>query len=331
MIPPLQPKRPDSLPLLWIVIPCYNEEQVLPITAPLFLKQLNNEIKACHISDGSLICFINDGSTDKTWNTIKTLCASDSHFQGIALSRNRGHQNALLAGLMEARNKCDICISIDCDGQDNIEAMSSMIQSYLNGYDVVYGVRSQRKTDTTFKRLTAESFYALLKKMGAEVVFNHADYRLLSNKALNGLSEFGEVNLFLRGLVPLVGFPSSTVEYERSERMAGKSHYPLKKMLSLAFDGITSLSVKPIRFITGLGIIFSLIGFGGVIWAIITALLGQGVSGWASTICLICGFGGLQLLALGIIGEYIGKIYLETKKRPRYIISEKTWETETNT
>ena len=232
---------------------------------------------------------------------------------------------------MEARNKCDICISIDCDGQDNIEAMSSMIQSYLNGYDVVYGVRSQRKTDTTFKRLTAESFYALLKKMGAEVVFNHADYRLLSNKALNGLSEFGEVNLFLRGLVPLVGFPSSTVEYERSERMAGKSHYPLKKMLSLAFDGITSLSVKPIRSITGLGIIFSLIGFGGVIWAIITALLGQGVSGWASTICLICGFGGLQLLALGIIGEYIGKIYLETKKRPRYIISEKTWETETNT
>lgn len=270
--------------------------------------------------------FVNDGSKDKTWSIICDLAKSDKHYIGISQSRNRGHQNAVLAGLMEAKDKCDITISIDCDGQDDINAMDAMVDAYVNdGCEVVYGVRSKRDTDTFFKRFTAESFYKLLNAMGAEVVYNHADYRLMSARVLHEFANFKEVNLFLRGMVPLVGFPSEVVTYERHERLAGESHYPLSKMLALAFDGITSLSNKPIRIITGAGIVVSLISFIGVIWAIIDAILGSVVAGWASTICIVCFVGGVQLVCLGVIGEYIGKIYMETKARPRYIISERTW------
>ena len=270
--------------------------------------------------------FVNDGSRDKTWQIITDLAGQDKHFLGISQSRNRGHQNAVLAGLMEAKDRCDITISIDCDGQDDINAMDAMVDAYLDGCEVVYGVRSKRDTDTFFKRFTAESFYRLMNWMGAEVVFNHADYRLISSRVLREFANFKEVNIFLRGMIPLVGFKSTSVCYERHERLAGESHYPLKKMLALAFDGITSLSVKPIRMVTGLGAFFAIVSFIGVIWAIVMALLGSTVSGWASTICIVCFMGGVQLLCLGVIGEYIGKIYLETKARPRYIISERTWE-----
>lgn len=316
------------LPVLWLVVPCFNEEAVLPLTAPLFLQEIHRNIESGKIDDSSKICFVNDGSKDSTWGIIKGLSQSDPHYIGISLSRNKGHQNALLAGLMEARGACDMTISIDCDGQDDIAAISKMIDEYLAGNEVVYGVRSNRKTDTLMKRTTAEGFYKVLNKMGAEVVFNHADYRLLGSKALDGLSEFGEVNVYLRGLIPMVGFPSSTVEYEREERVAGKSNYPFSKMLGLAIDGVTSLSVKPIRFIAGLGMLFSLVGLIGIIWALATTFANHAIPGWASMICLICLFGGLQLLALGIIGEYVGKIYLETKHRPRYLISERTFEHE---
>lgn len=313
-------------PILRMVVPCYNEESILPITAPLFRAELKRNIDDQRISPKSTICFVDDGSSDGTWKIIQELAASDASYEGMALSRNQGHQNALMAGLMEAKDRCDICISLDCDGQDDISAVSRMIDEYLNGADVVYGVRSRRESDTLFKRLSAEGFYAFLDKMGVEVVFNHSDYRLMSARALQGLSQFGEANLYLRGLVPLVGYPSATVEYERSARVAGSSHYSLGKMLSLALDGVTSLSVKPIRIVSGVGLLFCLIGFVGILWAVITALTGNSVSGWASTICLVCMFGGLQLLALGVIGEYVGKIYLEVKNRPRYIVAQKTWE-----
>ena len=321
-MPPM--KRPT--PKLILVIPCYNEAAVLPLTAPLFLNKLTELIDKEKITCQSTICFVNDGSTDETWDIIANLAKQNTHFEGIALSRNRGHQNALLAGLMEARERCDITISIDCDGQDDINAIERMVDEYAAGADVVYGVRKRRDSDSAFKRITAESFYKLLGAMGAETVFNHADYRLLSKAALDGLAEFSEVNLYLRGLVPLVGFDSAVVEYDRTERMAGTSKYPLRRMLSLALDGVTSLSTKPIRIISGIGIIFGIIGLIGIIWAIVTALTGAAVSGWASMICVICLLGGLQLLALGIIGEYIGKIYLETKARPRYLIKKRTWE-----
>ena len=270
--------------------------------------------------------FVNDGSSDETWPIITKLAKEDPHYIGISQSRNRGHQNAVLAGLMEAKDICDITISIDCDGQDDIDAMDAMVDAYLGGAEVVYGVRSKRDTDTFFKRFTAESFYKLLNKMGAEVVYNHADYRLISSRVLNSFADFHEVNIFLRGLVPLVGYPSTSVYYERHERIAGKSHYPLSKMLHLAFDGITSLSVKPISIIIGFGFIVSILGFVGIIWAIIMAIIGSTVAGWASEVCIICFLGGIQLLSLGVIGEYFGKIYLESKHRPRYIISERTWE-----
>ena len=313
-------------PILYIVIPCYNEQEVLPITSKLFLKKITDLVAAGKISDDSRVLFVNDGSKDKTWSIICDLAKSDNHYIGISQSRNRGHQNAVLAGLMEAKDKCDITISIDCDGQDDINAMDAMVDAYVNdGCEVVYGVRSKRETDTWFKRTTAEGFYKVMKALGADVVFNHADYRLLSKRALEGLAEFREVNLFLRGLVPLVGYRCSSVYYERAERIAGESHYPLKKMLAFAFDGITSLSVKPIRLITGAGIVVSLISFIGVIWAIVQAAMGSVVAGWASTICIVCFVGGVQLVCLGVIGEYIGKIYMETKARPRYIISERTW------
>ena len=312
-------------PILYIVIPCYNEQEVLPITAPMFLQKLTDLTAAGKISPDSRVLFVNDGSKDRTWEIICDLAARDPHYVGICQSRNRGHQNAVLAGLMEAKSRCDITISIDCDGQDDINAMDAMVDAFRDGCDVVYGVRSKRETDTFFKRFTAESFYKILNAMGAEVVFNHADYRLMSARVLEEFARFREVNLFLRGMVPLVGFKSTCVTYERHERIAGESHYPLRKMLALAFDGITSLSNKPIRLITGAGIVVSLISFIGVIWAIVQAALGSVVAGWASTICIVCFVGGVQLICLGVIGEYIGKIYMETKARPRYIISERTW------
>lgn len=316
----------ENKPKLCIVIPCYNEEEVLPITAPMFLDKINELIGLGLISEESKILFVNDGSKDKTWEIIEKLSNTDNKFIGISQSRNRGHQSAVLAGLMEAKDEFDITISIDCDGQDDINAMNEMVTKYLEGYEVVYGVRSKRDTDTFFKRFTAESFYKLLKWMGAEVVFNHADYRLISSKVLNEFAKYKEVNVFLRGLIPLVGFKSTTVEYKREERIAGESHYPLKKMLALAFDGITSLSVKPIRMITSVGMIISILSLIIICWAIITHLFGNSIAGWASIIAMISFFGGLQMICIGIIGEYIGKIYLETKARPRYIISERTYD-----
>ena len=311
-------------PILYIVIPCYNEQEVLPITAPMFLQKINDLATAGKISPESRVLFVNDGSKDRTWEIICDLAARDPHYAGICQSRNRGHQNAVLAGLMEAKSRCDITISIDCDGQDDINAMDAMVDAYRDGCDVVYGVRSKRETDTFFKRFTAESFYKILNAMGAEVVFNHADYRLMSARVLEEFARFREVNLFLRGMVPLVGFKSTCVTYERHERMAGESHYPLSKMLALAFDGITSLSIKPIRFITGFGVFVALVSFIGVLWAVIEAALGLTVSGWASMTSIICFVSGVQLICLGVIGEYIGKIYLESKHRPRYIISDST-------
>lgn len=313
-------------PVLWIVIPCYNEEAVLPITAPMFLKELSHLISVNKVSPNSKILFVNDGSKDNTWDIIKKLSETDEHYIGIAQSRNRGHQNAVLAGLMEAKDNCDIAISIDCDGQDDISAMDKMVDAYHEGCEIVYGVRSDRESDTWFKRTTAEGYYKFLNHMGVEVVYNHADYRLTSSRVLQHFADFHEVNLFLRGMFPLVGFKSTSVYYSRHERMAGKSHYPLKKMLALAFDGITSLSVKPITMIAQLGAIVSILGFIGIVWAIVLAVQGNTVSGWASIVCIVCFLGGIQLLSLGIIGEYVGKTYMESKRRPRYIISDRTWE-----
>ena len=313
-------------PILYIVIPCYNEEAVLPVTAPLFLEKLRQMTESRKIAPESRVLFVDDGSRDATWDIIRALARQDEHVLGISQSRNRGHQNAVLAGLMEAKSCCDITISIDCDGQDDPDAMERMVDAYLEGSDVVYGVRASRETDSWFKRTTAQGFYKLMGALGAEVVYNHADYRLLSRRVLEALEGYHEVNLFLRGLIPLVGFRSATVEYDRRERLAGESHYPLGKMLSLAMNGITSLSVKPLRMITGFGVIVALVSFIGVIWAIVSALLGRTVAGWASTTCIVCFVSGVQLISLGIIGEYLGKIYLETKARPRYIIRERTWE-----
>ena len=311
-------------PRLFIVIPCYNEEAVLPITAPLFRDKLLFLSAQGKISPDSRVLFVNDGSKDNTWNLICQLAKEDEHYMGICLSRNRGHQNALLAGLMEAKDKCDITISIDCDGQDDINAMDAMVDEYLTGAEIVYGVRSKRDTDTFFKRFTAESFYKVMKWMGADTVFNHADYRLVSSRALKEFANFREVNIFLRGMFPLVGFKSTCVYYERHERIAGESHYPLKKMLALAFDGITSLSIKPIRIITGLGVFISLAAFALIIYALVSYFTGNVVSGWASSLIVTCFLGGIQLICLGVIGEYVGKIYMETKARPRFIISQRT-------
>lgn len=312
-------------PVLYIVIPCYNEQEVLPITAPMFLNKLHELAEKKLVSENSRIMFVNDGSSDGTWDIIRALAASDEHYIGISQSRNRGHQNAVLAGLMEAKDRCDISISIDCDGQDDINAMDDMVRAYLDGCDIVYGVRNDRETDSFFKRTTAQGFYRFLSAMGAEIVYNHADYRLISARALHELAKFKEVNLFLRGMVPLVGFKSTSVEYKRAERIAGKSKYPLRKMLALAGDGITSLSIKPLRLIMSFGVVVALLSFVGVIWAIVAALAGRAVAGWASMTCIICFVSGVQLICMGIIGEYIGKIYMETKHRPRYIISERTW------
>ena len=312
------------LPRLFIVIPCYNEEQVLPITSTMFLNKLQALTDCGKIRDNSRILFVDDGSKDRTWTIIKELSERDPHFIGVRQSRNRGHQNALLAGLMEAKDQCDITISIDCDGQDDINAMDAMVDEYLNGCQIVYGVRSSRKSDTFFKRATAQGFYRLLKAMGVDTVYNHADYRLVSNTVLQAFADFKEVNLFLRGMFPLVGFKSTCVYYERHARLAGESKYPLRKMLALAFEGITSLSIQPLRIIMGLGCIIAALSFIGVIWSFVVALIGNAVPGWASMTCIICFIGGVQLICTGVLGEYIGKIYMEVKQRPRYIISERT-------
>lgn len=312
------------LPVLYIVVPCYNEEQVLPITAPEFAAKLSSLEAAGKISHDSRVLFVDDGSKDSTWEIISRLASENAALTGIRLSRNRGHQNALLAGLMEAKDKCDITISIDCDGQDDWHAMDLMIEEYQKGSDIVYGVRSSRKTDSFFKRTTARGFYKFLRAMGVDTVYDHADYRLVSAKALNAFAEFKEVNLFLRGMFPLVGFRSTCVAYERRERLAGKSHYPLRKMLALALDGITSLSTRPLHMITGLGSLIAILSFLGVIWSVIVALMGNSVPGWASTVCIVCFIGGIQLICLGVIGAYVGKIYMEVKSRPRYIVSERT-------
>ena len=296
------------------------------MTAPMFRAELQILMDSFGAAEDSRILFVDDGSKDNTWKIITELAAEDPFFTGIRQSRNRGHQSSVLAGLMEAMPDFDVTISVDCDGQDDLHAMEQMMEAYHKGCEVVYGVRNDRKTDSVFKRTTAQGFYRVMQLLGADVVYNHADYRLISSRVLREFAEYKEVNLFLRGMVPLVGFPSTSVYYERRERLAGESHYPLKKMLSLAFDGITSLSIRPIRLITGLGLFVAFISFLGVIWSVIEFFLGRTVSGWASMTSIICFVSGVQLICLGVIGEYIGKIYLETKHRPRYIISERTGE-----
>lgn len=307
---------------LYVVIPCYKEEEVLPETALRLKKKMRELMASGQISPASRVMFVNDGSKDKTWEIIASLHQEDPLFSGVNLSRNRGHQNALLAGLMTAVNFADMVVSMDADLQDDINAMDAMVAAYHNGYDVVYGVRSSRKTDTFFKRFTAESFYRLMKILGVDIVFNHADYRLMSRRALEGLRDFKEVNLFLRGIVPQIGFPWTTVEYERAERFAGESKYPLKKMLAFAFDGITSFSVKPMRMILNLGAVVFVISLLMLLWALFAHLTGSSVAGWTSLMGSIWLIGGIQLLSLGVIGEYIGKIYSETKARPRFIIQD---------
>lgn len=312
-------KSSNLKPILYIIVPCYNEQEVLPITNKLFEDKIIELIKDKRINNNSKVLFVNDGSKDNTWNIIKELAKNSKYIEGISQSRNRGHQNAVLAGLMEVKDVCDIAISIDCDGQDDIDAINEMVDKYLEGYDIVYGVRSSRETDTFFKKFTAEMFYKLLNTMGAEVVYNHADYRLTSSRVLKEFSNFKEVNLYLRGLFPLVGFKNTTVKYSRKERIAGESHYPLSKMLALAFDGITSLSIKPIRLITLFGILTSFIS---IVFLIINLFKSDSL--WVAT-CLVCLLLGVMFICLGIVGEYIGKIYMETKQRPRYIISERTY------
>ena len=305
---------------LYIVVPCYNEEEVLPETSRRLREKLETLMAAGKISGESRILFVNDGSKDKTWKIISALHAQCPLFCGVDLTRNRGHQNALLAGLMTAKNRADAVISMDADLQDDVNAVDEMVDKFLDGVDIVYGVRSSRKTDTFFKRFTAEGFYRVMNAMGAETVFNHADYRLMSRRALEGLAEFKEVNLFLRGIVPMIGYRTDTVEYERGERFAGESKYPLKKMLAFAMEGITSLSVKPLRMITGLGFFIFLVSLIMIIYNLVRWVGGNTVTGWASLACSLWALGGLILLSLGVVGEYIGKIYLETKGRPRFLI-----------
>ncbi len=308
--------------VLYIVVPCYNEEEVLPETSRRLKEKMEALVAAGTVSEGSRILFVNDGSQDRTWEIISALHAADPVFSGVDLTRNRGHQNALLAGLMTAKDRCDMAISMDADLQDDVDAVDKMIEEYHAGCDIVYGVRSSRKKDTFFKRFTAEGFYRVMNLLGAETVFNHADYRLMSRRALEGLSQFKEANLFLRGMVPMIGYRSGTVEYERGERFAGESKYPLKKMLAFAMEGITSLSVKPLRMITGLGALIFLIAAVMLAYSVYRWAVGDTVLGWASLMCSVWAIGGLILLSLGVIGEYIGKIYLETKGRPRFLIRE---------
>lgn len=308
--------------ILYMVVPCYNEEAVLEETTKRLKEKYTQLINSGSISPKSRIIYVNDGSKDKTWEMITNIHNSDKTFRGICLSRNRGHQNAVLAGLMTAKDEADMVISMDADLQDDINAIDDMVKEYNNGYDVVYGVRNSRKTDTFFKRFTAQTYYKLLLTMGVDIVYNHADFRLMSKRCLEGMEEFKEVNLFLRGIVPMVGYPSTNVYYERHERFAGESKYPLKKMLAFAFDGITSLSIKPIRFITTLGLIIFILSLGMLAYTIAVHFIGSSSIGWSSIMTSIWALGGLQLFSIGIIGEYIGKIYLETKARPRFIIQQ---------
>lgn len=310
-------------PVLYFVIPCYNEEAVLPRTAPLFADKLHSLVAAGRISEESRVLYVDDGSLDGTWSIIRRL-AAEGPAEGLRLSRNRGHQNALLAGLMTAKERADIAVSIDCDGQDDIHAVDAMLDEYEAGCDIVYGVRNRRDTDTAFKRGTARLFYRLLRGMGVDVVYDHADYRLMSRRALEALAQFEEVNLFLRGMVPLVGYRSGSVYYDRTARLAGEGHYPLHKMLALALNGITSLSVKPLKLITGLGLGVSLISLVMILWSLVRHFVGATVTGWSSLMCIVLFLGGVQLLCIGVLGEYIGKIYAEVKHRPRYIIQEST-------
>ena len=312
-----------SNPKLAIVIPCFNEAEVLPRIMPEFVNKLNDLVSSKNLSADSYILLVNDGSSDSTWEIIKQFATANKRIHGISLSRNRGHQNALLAGLDTVRKDCDISISMDCDGQDDINATDMMVDEYLKGVELVYACRNSRDTDTWFKKNTAELFYKLVQWMGGDIVFNHADYRLASQRVLNALFEFNEVNLFLRGIFPMIGFKSSKVYYSRNVRLSGESHYPFFKMLSFAVDGITSLSVKPIRLITVFGAIISVLAFGMIIWSLISYCRGIVVPGWTSGVLCVCLLGGIQLLSIGVIGEYIGKIYLESKHRPRYIISER--------
>lgn len=307
--------------ILYVVVPCYNEEEVLTETTKRLKEKLESLIKDKKISNKSRVMYINDGSKDDTWNLIEEISNKEKLFTGISLSRNRGHQNALFAGLMTAKNYADIVISMDADLQDDINAIDEMIEKYNNGAQIVYGVRSSRKKDTAFKRITAEGFYKFMKLMGVEVVFNHADYRLTSKRVLEELENYGEINLFLRGMFPLIGFKTDIVYYERNERFAGSSKYPLKKMLSFAWEGITSFSVKPIKMILNIGIIMFVLSIIMIIYSIISKCLGNAVDGWTFITCSIWLVAGIQMLSLGIVGEYIGKIYSETKRRPRFIIS----------
>lgn len=307
---------------LYLVIPCYNEEEVLPETSKRLKEKVTSLITKGKIDEGSRIVFVNDGSKDRTWELISELHKQDPLFSGINLSRNRGHQNALLAGLMTVKDHADMVISMDADLQDDIDAVDEMVEKYLNGVDIVYGVRSSRAKDTFFKKATAEGFYKLMNSMGANTVFNHADYRLMSRRALEGLAQFGEVNLFLRGIVPMIGYTTDVVYYERGERFAGESKYPLGKMLSFAVEGITSLSTKPIRLITGLGFFIFLISIIILIYSLVRHFMGETIVGWTTLMVSVWGIGGLILLSLGVVGEYIGKIYLEAKARPRFIVEE---------
>ncbi len=316
--------RHPSVPVLYLVIPCYNEASVLPLTLPLFTAKLTALTAAKKIAPASRVLLVDDGSRDATWDIIAKAAAENPLVEGLRLSRNRGHQNALLAGLMEARRWADATVSMDCDGQDDPDAIDAMLAEYAAGCEIVYGVRQDRRSDTAFKRGSAQIFYRLMNAMGAESVYNHADYRLMSRRALDGLAEFPEVNLYLRGLVPLVGYRSSSVYYTRTPRVAGETHYSLAKMLRLAMDGITSLSVRPLKLITGLGLGVSAVSLVMILWSVIRFFMGKTVTGWSSLMCVILFLGGVQLLCVGVLGEYIGKIYAEVKHRPRYIVSETT-------
>lgn len=310
-------------PVLYLVIPCYNEEQVLPLTSGKFKAKLEELIEAGKISEDSRVMFVNDGSKDTTWDILTSLCEEDKKYAAISLAHNRGHQNALIAGLMEAKKYADITISMDCDGQDDINAITEMVDEYAKGSEIVFGVRNDRSTDSWFKRTTAQSYYKFLRGMGVDIIPDHADYRLMSARVLSALEGYGEVNLFLRGIIPQLGFKQSIVYYSRAEREAGTTHYPLSKMMSLAIDGVTSFSIRPLRLITVLGIIVALLSFIGIIYVLISVISGYYVDGWASTTCILCFVSGIQMISLGVIGEYIGRIYLETKQRPRYFVAER--------
>lgn len=310
-------------PVLSIVVPCYNEEQVLPKTSEIFLNKIRELVSSGRVDEKSFVLFSNDGSSDSTWAIIKDIAAKNIAARGISLSRNRGHQNALLAGMMEVKDVADVVVSIDCDGQQDINAIDEMLTKHADGCDIVYGVRKKRDTDSFFKRNTALVFYRLMKMLGVEVISNHADYRLVSARVLNALSQYKEVNLFLRGLFPLLGFNTGIVYFDVRDRLAGESHYPLAKMLNFAMDGITSLSVKPLRMIAAMGMAMSLLSFAMILYSIIVYFAGKVVPGWSSSVIIASLIGGIQLLSLGVIGEYVGKIYLEVKGRPRYLIAER--------